>query len=89
MSTSPLPTPAGLDDVGPARRPERRQGHADGAQLTMAGPKAALAGLLLQPAQATGIVARAGLKTEGDLPVLDTLASVIDTFNPRFTISTP
>ena len=66
-----------------------REGHADGAQLTIAGPKAALAGVLLQPANAKAIIDRAGLKTDGDLSVLDTLASVTDTFDAHFNISTP
>jgi alkyl sulfatase BDS1-like metallo-beta-lactamase superfamily hydrolase len=65
-----------------------RKEHAD-AQLTISGPKAALAALLLQPAQAEAIVARTGVKTDGDLSVLETLASVMDTFNPHFNISTP
>ena len=45
--------------------------------------------VLLQPAQAEAIVARTGVKTDGDLSVLETLASVMDTFNPHFNISTP
>jgi alkyl sulfatase BDS1-like metallo-beta-lactamase superfamily hydrolase len=66
-----------------------RQGHADHAQLTITGPKAALAGVLLQPAQAEAIIAKAGLETDGDLSVLQTLAAVTDTFDPDFNISTP
>jgi len=66
-----------------------RKEHADDAQLTITGPKAALAGVLLQPGQADAIVAKTGLETEGDLSVLDTLASVMDTFSPHFNISTP
>ena len=68
---------------------ERREGHADVAHLTIAGPKAALAAVLLQPANAKAIIDRAGLKTDGDLSVLDTLASVTDTFDTHFNISTP
>lgn len=66
-----------------------RQGHADGAQLTIAGPKAALAGILLQPANAKAVISRAGVKADGDLDVLDILASITDTFDAHFNISTP
>jgi alkyl sulfatase BDS1-like metallo-beta-lactamase superfamily hydrolase len=66
-----------------------REGHADGAQLNIAGPKTALAGVLLEPANAKTVIARAGLKTDGDLDVLDTLASVMDTFDTHFNIATP
>ena len=66
-----------------------RRGHADEVQLTISGPKADLAALLLQPTQAEYIIAKDALKTEGDLAVLDSLASVIDTFDPYFNISTP
>ena len=66
-----------------------RRGHADDVQLTITGPKADLAALLLQPTQAEYIIAKDALKTEGDLAVLESLASVIDTFDPYFKISTP
>jgi alkyl sulfatase BDS1-like metallo-beta-lactamase superfamily hydrolase len=62
--------------------------------LASAGPyparvSATLAGVLLQPAQAEAIIAKAGLKTNGDLAVLQTLASVMYAFNRHFNISTP
>ena len=66
-----------------------RRGHADEVQLTITGPKADLAALLLQPTQAEYIIAKDALKTEGDLAVLESLASVIDTFDPYFNICTP
>lgn len=66
-----------------------RPGHAADARLTIAGPKPALAGVLLQPAQANAIITKAGLKTDGDLSVLQTLASVMDSFDSNFNISTP
>lgn len=66
-----------------------RKGHIDDAQLTVAGPKAALAALLLQPSRANEIIEQAHLSTEGDLGVLDTFASVMDTFEPDFNIVTP
>lgn len=66
-----------------------REGHADGADLTVAGPKKALVGVILKSGQARQIVEHAGLRTEGDLDALDTLASVMDTFDPHFNIVTP
>jgi alkyl sulfatase BDS1-like metallo-beta-lactamase superfamily hydrolase len=66
-----------------------RRGHGDDVELTITGPKADLAALLLQPTQAEYIIAKDALKTEGDLAVLESLASVIDTFDPYFKISTP
>jgi hypothetical protein len=53
------------------------------------GPKAALAGVLLQPGEARALIEKLGLATEGDLGVVDTLASVTDTFDPTFNIVTP
>ena len=52
-------------------------------------PRPALAGVLLQPAQAEAIITKAGLKTGGDLSALQALAPVMDAFNPHFNISTP
>ncbi|MBB3979406.1 alkyl sulfatase BDS1-like metallo-beta-lactamase superfamily hydrolase [Rhizobium azooxidifex] len=66
-----------------------RKGHVDNAQLTVAGPKVVLAALLLQPSRANEIIEQAHLSTEGDLGVLDTFASVMDTFEPDFNIVTP
>lgn len=45
--------------------------------------------LLLQPSRANEIIEQARLKTKGDLGVLDTFASVMDTFVPDFNIVTP
>lgn len=44
---------------------------------------------LLQPAQAEAIITKAGLKTAGSVSALQTLASVMDTFDPNFNICTP
>ena len=70
-----------------------RPGHVDGAQLTVAGPKAALAALLLQPAQADAVIAKAGLATDGDTGVFATLATLMDTFDrtlqPVDTVTVP
>lgn len=66
-----------------------RQGHDDGAPLTVAGPKIALSGVLLRPAQAGEIITKAGLKTAGDLSALQTFASLMDAFDPGFDMVTP
>nr|WP_245556904.1 alkyl sulfatase dimerization domain-containing protein [Jongsikchunia kroppenstedtii] len=65
-----------------------RPAHEDGAGLTISGPKIALAGVLLQPAQAEGIVAKYGLPTTGDLGLLQEFASVLDEFDTSFDIVT-
>lgn len=56
---------------------------------TVTGPKAALAGVLLQPTEPRGLIEKLGLASDGDLGVLDTLASVTDTFEPTFNMVTP
>ncbi len=66
-----------------------RPGHADDAQLTIAGPKAAIAALLLAPAHAADTITKHGLKSDGDTTALDALATVMDTFDPHFNIVTP
>ena len=66
-----------------------RKGHVEGAQLSVSGPKPALAGVLLQPDGARELIGNAGVAADGDLGVLDTLASVTDTFDPAFNIVTP
>ncbi|MEV6104027.1 alkyl sulfatase dimerization domain-containing protein [Streptomyces sp. NPDC051940] len=66
-----------------------RPGHADGAQLSVTGPKPALAALLLKPADAAATIDRYSLTTEGDTGALATLAKVTDTFDPHFNLVTP
>ena len=51
--------------------------------------QAPLTGVLLQPARAEDIIKKAGLKTEGNLSALQTLALLMDTFDPTFNIVTP
>jgi alkyl sulfatase BDS1-like metallo-beta-lactamase superfamily hydrolase len=66
-----------------------RRGASPDAQLTVTGPKAALAGVLLRPAQA-GQLAQAGrVRLDGDESVLATLAGLMDEFDPSFAIVTP
>jgi alkyl sulfatase BDS1-like metallo-beta-lactamase superfamily hydrolase len=66
-----------------------RPGHTEKATFSVSGPKAALAGLLLQPGNAKAIIDKAGLSTTGDAGTLDTLASVLDTFDANFNLATP
>jgi alkyl sulfatase BDS1-like metallo-beta-lactamase superfamily hydrolase len=66
-----------------------RLGASKDAQLTVTGPKAALVGVVLQPA-AAGRLAEAGqIQLDGDASVLATLAGVLDEFDPNFAIVTP
>ena len=66
-----------------------REGYTDDVQLTVRGPKPAIAQVLLQPGSATELIASGSLTTEGHTTVLDTLASVMDAFDTRFNIVTP
>ncbi|WP_406457430.1 MBL fold metallo-hydrolase [Streptomyces sp. NBC_00876] len=66
-----------------------RPGHAGDAQLTVKGPKAALAALLLAPGSAADAIERHGLIAEGDLAALTALGAVVETFDPHFAIATP
>ena len=56
-----------------------RPGHSDRATLTLTGPKAALAGILLQPGNAKAVIENTCLSVQGDVTALDRLASVLDT----------
>lgn len=66
-----------------------RPGHTDDAQITVTGSKAALAGLLLNPADAAKTIDRFSLATEEDTEILTALAKVTDAFDPHFNIATP
>ena len=66
-----------------------RRGASGDSQLTVSGPKAALTGVVLQPATA-GHLAQAGkIKLAGDESVLTTFAELLDQFDPNFNIVTP
>ena len=66
-----------------------RRGASPDAQLTVSGPKAALVGVVLQPA-AAGKLAQAGkIPLDGDQSVLATLAGLMDEFDPNFNMVTP
>ncbi|MET9211564.1 MULTISPECIES: alkyl/aryl-sulfatase [unclassified Nocardia] len=66
-----------------------RRGHSPEAQLTVTGPKPALAAILLQPKNAAAVIDKYTLSTAGDTGVLDTLATVVEDFDPAFDIVTP
>ncbi|SDJ52387.1 Alkyl sulfatase BDS1, metallo-beta-lactamase superfamily [Frankineae bacterium MT45] len=66
-----------------------REGASAAPQLTVSGPKAALVGVLLNPASATQLAGAGKVELEGDPAVLTTLAGVFDDFQPKFNIVTP
>ncbi len=66
-----------------------RKGASDSPQLTVSGPKAALVGVLLQPAVADQLAAGGKVTLDGDTSALQTLAPVMDSFDPNFPIVTP
>jgi alkyl sulfatase BDS1-like metallo-beta-lactamase superfamily hydrolase len=66
-----------------------RKGASGSAQLNVAGPKAAIVAVLLQPAAATQLAKAGTVTLEGDASVLDTLGGLLDTFDPTFNIVTP
>lgn len=66
-----------------------RPGAVPDAPLTVSGPKAALAGVLLRPAAAGKLAASGAVKLEGDERLLEEFASLLDEFDPNFPIVTP
>jgi alkyl sulfatase BDS1-like metallo-beta-lactamase superfamily hydrolase len=66
-----------------------RRGASTDCQLTVSGPKSALVGVALQPTVAAELADDGQITLDGDTSVLDTMASLIDTFDPNFNIITP
>lgn len=66
----------------------RKGAHAQTA-LTVSGPKAALAGVLLQPSAAEKLAQAGAVELAGDAEALATYATVVDEFDPNFAIVTP
>ncbi|MFE5912693.1 alkyl/aryl-sulfatase [Streptomyces wedmorensis] len=66
-----------------------RRGASPETQLTVSGPKAALVGALLKPASAPELAESGRITLEGDETVLQTLAGLLDAFEPNFEIVTP
>ncbi len=78
--------------------PDQKLRHADGTPmfdlaqfdyLTVSGPKAALVGVLLQPASASRLAQAGQLKLDGDEAMLTAYAGLLDDFDPNFPIVTP
>lgn len=66
-----------------------RPGAHPDTQLTVAGPKPALVASLLNPAGAHRLAQAGKLTLDGDRNVLQTLAGLLDTFDPDFAVVTP
>ncbi|WP_278260809.1 alkyl sulfatase C-terminal domain-containing protein [Nocardia sp. AG03] len=66
-----------------------RRGESADAQLTIAGPKAFLTAVLLKPEVAAKLAAGGKITLTGDEKALDTLAGILDDFDPAFPIVTP
>jgi linear primary-alkylsulfatase len=66
-----------------------RRGASPDAQLTVTGPKAALVAVLLRPAAAAQLAEAGQIELDGDESALDTLAGLLDEFDPNFNIVTP
>lgn len=66
-----------------------RSGRAPDAQLTLTGPKALLAGILLQPGKASAILDSGKVTYDGDVSTLSRFADIMDVFDPNFNIATP
>ena len=66
-----------------------RRGASPDTQLTVSGPKAALVGVVLQPAAAAQLAQAGKIQIDGDESVLTTFAGLMDEFDPNFSIVTP
>ncbi len=66
-----------------------RRGASPAAQLTVSGPKAALVGVVLQPAAAGQLAQTGEITLDGDGSVLATFAALMDEFDPNFNFVTP
>ena len=66
-----------------------RIGASPDTQLTVSGPKAALVGVVLQPAAAGQLIKAGHVTLDGDQTALDTFTAVLDDFDPNFNIITP
>lgn len=66
-----------------------RRGASPDTQLTVSGPKAALVGVVLQPAAASQLAQAGKIKLDGDESALANLAGIMDEFDLDFNIVTP
>jgi alkyl sulfatase BDS1-like metallo-beta-lactamase superfamily hydrolase len=66
-----------------------RLGASPNTRLTVSGPKAALVGVVLNPATGEHFAHAGDIQLDGDESLLGELASVMDVFDPNFNIVTP
>ncbi|WP_370617720.1 alkyl/aryl-sulfatase [Mumia qirimensis] len=66
-----------------------RRGTSSGAAVAVAGPKAALVAVLLQPGAAERLAAAGTITVDGDAAVLETYGELLDVFDASFPIVTP
>jgi alkyl sulfatase BDS1-like metallo-beta-lactamase superfamily hydrolase len=66
-----------------------RVGASPDTQLTVTGPKVAVAGIVLNPASAPQIAQSGEIELNGDASALQRYADVMDQFDPNFNIVTP
>lgn len=66
-----------------------RRGSLPDAGVSIAGPKPAIIGALLQPGAAAKLAASGALTASGDVAQLDVFGGLIDSFDPSFAIVTP
>ncbi|GAA1971508.1 hypothetical protein GCM10009838_33580 [Catenulispora subtropica] len=66
-----------------------RRGASGDPQLTVSGPKAAIAVVLLKPAAADQLAGAEKITLAGDETALKRLAGLLDDFDPNFPIVTP
>lgn len=66
-----------------------RRGGSGDARLTVAGPKAFLTAVLMKPEVAAKLAAGEKITLTGDEKALETLAGILDDFDPAFPIVTP
>ncbi|HTW05317.1 MAG TPA: alkyl sulfatase dimerization domain-containing protein [Streptosporangiaceae bacterium] len=66
-----------------------RRGASPDAQLTVTGPKVALVAVLLRQGAAAQLAEAGQIELDGDESALDTLAGLLEEFDPNFSIVTP
>ena len=66
-----------------------RVGASPDTQLTVSGPKAALVGVVLQPAAAEKLAAAGKIQLDGEKSALTEFAGLMDEFDPNLNIITP
>ena len=88
-STSTSPTSTRPGRCGSAAASSTPAGAPQPTPLTVSGPKAALVGALLIPANADELAAAGQLTLQGDRSAMAKLAAMYDEFDPNFNMVTP